>query len=197
MLRRSQVSLNYRATYELERIRSMMRGRARLERKIGLKYLFFLMRTQTRYRVELQSYWERSIVRKNVDSAAREHGSGWPYLRNDLARQNVLLLPRTQQALAQYEPIAFRAVVELCASRIPPPPPPVTAQVPEEAYSSHVVQPTVSHPAAQKELRDGIERMLRAGKSSALAEAGPKTVNEWADAWKEYDVGVSSSSSQR
>lgn len=129
------MALHYRATVELDRLRGMLRGRARLERKIGLKRLFFLMRTQTRYRVEQQSHWNRAIVRKNVDSAAREHGTSWQHLRNDLARQNVTLLPRMQQTLAQYEPLAFRAMVELCASHIPPPPPPKTATVPDEVYT--------------------------------------------------------------
>lgn len=188
MLRHSNFCLNYRATLELDRLRGMLRGRARLERKVGLKRLFFLMRSQTRYRVEQQSYWNRSIVRKNVDSAAQEHGTSWVYLRNDLARQNLMLLPRTQQILAQYEPLAFRAVVELCASRIPPPPPPLTAQVPAEAYASRPSDPLVSHPASKAALQKGIERMLKAGNSSVLRRDGPQTVDAWMDAWREFDV---------
>ncbi|CCW65649.1 unnamed protein product [Phytomonas sp. EM1] len=189
MLRQTSVLQHFRAKIELDRIRGLLRGRARLERKIGLKRLFFLMRTQTRYRVEQKAFWERAIVRKNVDSAAQEHGSSWMYLRNDLARQNLLLLPRTQQILAQYEPLAFRAIVELCASRLPPPPPPMTAQIPEEVYLLHASSSSESHPAARRELREGVERMLKAGKSEALEKGGPRTVEGWMDVWKEFDVG--------
>lgn len=190
MLRRTSTSLHFRAQLELDRIRGLMRGRARLERKIGLKRLFFLMRTQTRYRVEQKALWERAVVRKNVDSAAREHGTGWPHLRNDLARQNVMLLPKTQQTLAQYEPLAFRAVVELCASRIPPPPPPSSPQVPAEAYELAPQGSLTAHPAARRELREGVERMLSAGPSTALEREGGKEVEAWMDAWREYDVGA-------
>ncbi|AYU83695.1 mitoribosomal protein bL20m [Leishmania donovani] len=189
MLRSTGVSLYYRATAELDRLRGMLRGRARLERKVGLKRITFLMRTQTRYRVEHKAHWERAIVRKNVDSAAHEHGSGWQHLRNDLARQNLMLLPRTQQQLAQYEPLAFRAVMELCASRVAPPPPPMTAQVPEEAYATRPEDPKVAHPAARRQLKECIEHMLCTGRSEVLQREGPRTTQAWMDAWKEYDLG--------
>lgn len=193
MLRSTNISRYYRATAELDRLRGLLRGRARLEKKVGLKRITFLMRTSTRYRVEHKAHWERAIVRKNVDSAAHEHGSGWQHLRNDLARHNMFLLPKTQQQLALYEPLAFRAVMELCASRVPPPPPPVTAQVPEEAYARRAEDGATSHPAATRELREGVERMLRAGHSEKLLREGPRTVQAWADAWKAYDVDASSS----
>lgn len=188
MLRSTHASLNYRATLELDRVRGLLRGRARLERKVGVKRLTFLMRTQTRYRVEKQSYWERSIVRKNVDSAAHEHGSAWSHLRNDIARQNMMLLPRTQQHLAQYEPLAFRAVMELCASRIAPPPPPQTAKIPAEAYTASPKDNRVSHPAAARELREAVQRFLAAGKGSVVDAGGSHGVDDWLNAWKEYEV---------
>lgn len=190
MLRSTFPLLNYRATVELDRIRGLLRGRARLERKVGLKRLLFLMRTQTRYRVEQQSFWERAVVRKNVDSAAQEHGGSWSQLKNDLARHNIHLFPRSQQTLAQYEPLAFRAVMELCASHVPPPPPPLTAQVPVEAYMPTPEDPHVAHPAARRELQEGLARMLSSGSSSALSR-GPKTVEGWMDSWKEFDVAAS------
>lgn len=202
MLRATGVTLHYRAKLELDRIRGMLRGRARLERKVGLKRLFFLMRTQTRYRVEQQSLWNRAIVRKNVDSAAREHGTSWSYIRNDTARQNVTLLPKTLQMLAQYEPLAFRSLMEICASNIPPPPPPKTAVVPEETYELHSPKqepeaseeqkgPAPSHPAAQKELRELVNQMMKDMASSGNAELcsqSPRSADEWMDAWKAYDV---------
>lgn len=205
MLRSSSLSLHYRATAELDRIRGMLRGRARLEKKIGLKRLFFLMRSQTRYRIEQQSHWNRAIVRKNIDSAAREHGSGWPYLRNDLARQNVILLPAMQQTLAQYEPLAFRCLMELCSSRIPPPPPPMTAVIPEEVYevapfkdvsetasgstkdSDAPVKASASHPSAQRELKEGVARMLRATEPIPGVN-DLDDMNSWVNAWKQFDV---------
>ncbi|KAG8348822.1 hypothetical protein TRVL_00346 [Trypanosoma vivax] len=203
MLRRTLTYHHYRAKLELDRIRGMLRGRARLERKVGLKRLFFLMRTQTRYRVEQQSHWERAIVRKNVDSAAREHGTGWPHLRNEMGRQNVMLLPRTQQILAQYEPLAFRAVVELCASAIAPPPPPTFVNVPEEAYIpwppcndatgagsggvGATAENTMAHPASRVELRRGAERILGSG-PSILRDSVGGDVEQLMDAWKEFDV---------
>ena len=131
MLRQTLPSLHFRAAIEMDRVRGMLRGRARLERKLGLKKMLFLLRTQTKYRVELSSYWRKTVTRKNVDSAAREHGAGWSTMRNDLARQNVAILPRTQQTLAQYEPLAFRAMMELNGS--PRPPAPIKG-VPKEAY---------------------------------------------------------------
>lgn len=187
MLRSTTACLNYRARLELDRIRGLLRGRARLERKVGLKRLFFLMRMQTSYRVEMQSYWERAIVRKNVDSAAREHGSSWTYLRNDLARQNIVLQPRMQQMLAQYEPLSFRAVVELCSSRVPPPPSPPLPRVPEEAYALRSADPHVAHPAARRELLEGVERILDSP-SAVLRAKGPASADEWVNAWKEYDT---------
>ncbi|KAH9598263.1 hypothetical protein LSM04_009131 [Trypanosoma melophagium] len=195
MFRCTNASHNYRAALELDRIRSMLRGRARLERKVGLKRLYFLMRTQTRYRVEQQSHWNRAIVRKNIDSAAREHGTGWPQLRNELGRQNILLLPHTQQTLAQYEPLAFRAVIELCASRIPPPPPPAFVEVPEETYvewpaGEEKEKEEKAHPAARVELRRGVERVLHSGGPSLLRDSVNGSAEKLMDAWKEFDVAA-------
>jgi hypothetical protein len=134
MLRYSLLHRNYRAQIELDRVRPLLRGRAKYEKKIGLKKLFFMLRVQTKYRVELRRYKERALTRKNVDAALWEHNASWVTVRNDLARQNVALLPASQKRLALYEPLAFRAVVELCASRIPPPPAPDYKPIPPEAY---------------------------------------------------------------
>lgn len=191
MFQISCIARHYRAAIELDRIRGMLRGRARLERKVGLKRLFFLMRTQTRYRVEQQSHWNRAVVRKNVDSAAREHGSSWQYIRNDIARHNMILQPRMQQVLAQYEPLAFRALIEVCASRIPPPPPPLTASIPEEVYSIEALEKegdTSAHPAARRELKENVSRMLRSAGplDASVASRAPKDAESWCNVWKEY-----------
>lgn len=209
MLRNSYVLCHYRADIELDRIRGMLRGRARLERKVGLKRLFFLMRTQTRYRVEQQSHWSRAIVRKNIDSAAREHGTSWQYIRNDFAMHNIILLPKMQQILAQYEPLAFRALIELSASHVPPPPPPPTASIPEEAYylplretpadEKHLPSSSVpisisavsaSHPAARVELLNSVERMRRASEPHPKLTVHNSSLESWMQAWKEFDVST-------
>lgn len=208
MFKNSQFLQHYRAAAELDRIRGMLRGRARLERKVGLKRLFFLMRTQTRYRVEQQSHWSRAIVRKNIDSAAREHGTSWQYLRNDFAMHNIMLLPKMQQMLAQYEPLAFRALIELSASHVPPPPPPPTAIIPDEVYhlplreGSDEVKGHVSpsspvpmndssgvHPSARVELRSCVDRLRRASEPHPKLTTENNTVESWMEAWKEFDVG--------
>lgn len=207
MFRNSYVLHHYRADIELDRIRGMLRGRARLERKVGLKRLFFLMRTQTRYRVEQQSHWSRAIVRKNIDSATREHGTSWQYIRNDFAMHNIILLPKMQQLLAQYEPLAFRALLELSASHVSPPPPPPTASIPEEAYylplreelrdEKHLASSSgpisirdasASHPAARVELRSSVERMRRASEPHPQLNASNSSLESWMQAWKEFDV---------
>ncbi|EPY32308.1 hypothetical protein STCU_02876 [Strigomonas culicis] len=79
--------------------------------------------------------------------------------------------------------------MELCASHVPPPPPPLTAQVPAEAYAPMPEDPHVAHPAARRELREGVARMLSAGDSPALAK-GPRTVEAWVDSWKEFEAAA-------
>lgn len=146
-------------------------------------------------------------MRKNVDSAAREHGTCWQYLRNDFAMHNIILLPKMQQMLAQYEPLAFRSLIEVCGSHVPPPPPPPTATIPAEAYylpfsescnaendALHSSTPEntgngpAAHPSSRVELRRSIERMKRAMEPCSSLNAEEGTVESWMDAWKEFDV---------
>lgn len=163
-----------------------MRGRAKMERKIGIKRMTFLLRVQTKYRVELEGYWRKQVVRKNVDAAAVEHGAGWATIRNDLARQNIALVPTAQQMLAKYEPLAFRAVMELCASRIAPPPEPQGRGVPKAAYQFRPKDPLQSTQAAVSELSCSVTELL-AKNSEALAREGPKSLSQWLDAWKSFE----------
>ena len=187
MLRQTLPSLHFRAAIEMDRVRGMLRGRARLERKLGLKKMLFLLRTQTKYRVELSSYWRKTVTGKNVDSAAREHGAGWSTMRNDLARQNVAILPRTQQTLAQYEPLAFRAMMELNASAIAPPPAPIGKGVPKEAYVVPSTNPLDPSAAGLQFVRAKVREITRLP-SEQVAKKGPKTEAEWVDAWKKYEA---------
>ncbi|CUG91462.1 Hypothetical protein, putative [Bodo saltans] len=158
-----------------------------MERKVGISQIAFMMRTQTKYRVELASYWRKTVVRKGIDSAAVEHGSGWGPLKNDLARQNILLLPSAQAQLARYEPLAFRAVMELCASRIAPLQPPTVKPVPEEAYAAQPSSIQSATPAATRELREKLNIIL-SKPSPAVAQHSLKTVDAWLDAWKQFEV---------
>jgi hypothetical protein len=187
MLRQTQITLNYRARQEFDRMRSLLRGRAKLERKIGIKQISFSMRTLTKYRVEQGSYWRKTVVRKGIDSAAVEHGAGWGPLKNDLARQNVLLLPTAQAQIARYEPLAFRAVMELCSSRIAPLQPPTVKPVPVEAYAAQPSSIQDATPAATRELREKIGNIL-SKPSPTVAKHGLKTVDDWVDAWRQFEV---------
>lgn len=187
MFRQSNPLLHFRAAFEMDRVRGMLRGRARLERKLGLKKMLFLLRTQTKYRVERATYWRKTVTRKNIDSAAREHGAGWGTMKNDLARQNVALLPRTQQALAQYEPLAFRAIMELNASAIAPPPAPTGKGVPEEAYSLPSDDPQVATAAGVRFLKEKVQELTRLP-SEQVAKKGPKSMDEWVNAWKKFET---------
>lgn len=187
MLRRTDVCLHFRARAEFDRIRSMMRGRAKLERKIGIKQMTFIMRTQTAYRVELQSYWEKRLNRKRVDSAAVEHGVGWGPLKNDLARQDVLLSPTAQHNLATYEPLAFRAVVELASSKIPPPALPASRPVPPEAYEPRPTEPNTCTKASTKELSEMIDDIMARPLFASLAKEHNVRADGLLDAWKEFE----------
>lgn len=188
MLRRCEPRLNWRATYELDRVRNTMWGRAKLERKLGFKRMFFQLRCATKYRVSSKRFYDSSIIRRNVDAAAQEHGASWNSLRNDFARQNVILQTRSQQRLAQYEPLAFRSLVELAGSKIPPPPPPQPQLVPAEAYSEE--HASELHPTVSRELREAINKILYK-ESDALKQHGPASAEGWMDVWKEFEAPAS------
>lgn len=166
----------------------MMRGRAKLERKVGIKQMTFVLKTQTKYRVELLSYWRKSVLRKGIDSAATEHSStGWGALRNDLARQNVMLLTGAQANLAKYEPLAFRAIMELCSSRIAPLLPPTIQSVPPEAFAKSPSGVQEASQAGTRDLRNKVAAIL-AHPSPRVAQSGLKNVDDWVDAWKQFEV---------
>ena len=188
MFRRSSIALTWRAKVELDKARTLLRGRAKLERKLGIKFLFTEMRKRTAFRVELEKHQKRAIVRKNVDAAAAEHGTGWIHIRNDLARQNVVIMPRAQQLLAQYEPLAFRSVLELCSSNIAPPPSPTPARIPAEAYVPRPADPSQPTAASVVELEALVSKMMSKD-SKELSKHGYRTPQEWTRAWEEFDIG--------
>jgi hypothetical protein len=187
MIRSTGVSLSWRASHELDKARTLLRGRRRIERKLGIKYLFTNLRKRTTFRVELEKHQKRALVRKNIDSAAHEHGSGWSHIRNDLARQNVVIMPRMQQMLAQYEPLAFRSLMELCSSNIAPPPAPEPAAIPPQAYEPRPTDPQQPTAAAVVELEALVATMMSKG-SKDLARHGYKSPADWTNAWREFDI---------
>jgi hypothetical protein len=175
MLRSTPIACNWQARRQLERVRPMLMGRAGKERKLGHMLFTQRLRAETTHRVTSLSKTNGSHVRLNVDSALQEHGTDWSKARNDFARQNVALFPRSMQQLAQYEPMSFRALVELSASNIAPPPAP---------HDASKVAPAPYDPKlnALLELRGDVDRMLR-HKSKLQGQA-----DDWMDSWKQFAV---------
>eukprot|EP00331_Platyophrya_macrostoma_P024629 CAMPEP_0176436920 /NCGR_PEP_ID=MMETSP0127-20121128/18282_1 /TAXON_ID=938130 /ORGANISM="Platyophrya macrostoma, Strain WH" /LENGTH=165 /DNA_ID=CAMNT_0017820385 /DNA_START=134 /DNA_END=631 /DNA_ORIENTATION=+ len=149
----------------------------------------FMIRQQTRYRVELESYWRKTVIRKGIDSAVHEHGGSWSTLKNDMARQNIAILPTAQNHLAKYEPLAFRAVVELCASRIPPPQPPVAKSIPAEVYAPSRSSGDASTPCsvAVLELREKIADILGKKSTAVMQSTYGSDTERWLHAWQEFE----------
>ena len=168
----------WRAYKELDRVRHLLSGRQKLERKLGYKQLIGDLKSWSRHRASGLSYRSKSITRHNVDAAALEHGSGWNQIRSDLARQNVVLLPSAQKMLAQYEPLAFRALVELCSSNIPPPLPMPHDAVPPECYED---KKNDLDPAAMLQLRRLVEELN--ANQSVVSGTG---MEAWLGAWNEF-----------
>jgi ribosomal protein L20 len=123
MLRSSPVALGWKPRRYIERVMPMLNDRAKLERKLAVRKVLGRIRHETNRRNFDDHFMNRSIVRVGVNAAAREHGTDFPKLQHDLARQDVPLFPTTLQTLAIYEPMAFRALCELSASGIHPPTP--------------------------------------------------------------------------
>lgn len=197
MLRQTSANHGWRAQSELWRARPMLQGRARYEKSLGVREVTLRLTKETRFRTELRSFKNKTLIRKNIDAAAVEHGTGWVHIKNDLARQNIALLPTAQRILAQYEPLAFKSLLELCSSAIPPPPsaveenPVIPSSVYNVAASASLEQkatmPTV---AAGEELKAMVERMLTKP-SPALKAVCPRgdgaDVERWMDAWKDFE----------
>lgn len=175
MLRVSATRLWWAARKEVDQYRPMLMGRARMERRLGYKQIMFQLRTQCKFRVESKPAVEKQLIRAQADAAAKEQNTDWNAIRNDIARQKVQILPQTQATLAKYEPMAYRAMIELLASGIPPPPKPEHNRMPVEAVTNpgpHV---------AEAELDEAITRLQRTPSTiSAVAPADLKS------SWKRY-----------
>lgn len=178
MLRRTCLRWNWKAEKHTERIRTVLRGRAAHERKLGNREIIMRLKCETQYRTMGQKQYWSAVKRTNAGAAANELGTDYPRLINDCARQNVLLLPSMCSQLAKYEPLAFRALVEMCASAIPPPPPPAVNRVPPEAYSPQ------DSAATTAELKSDVKRLRRLSQHSPPLAA--VTTEEWVNAWTEF-----------
>ena len=121
MFRQSPARLNWRAKYELQRVRRYLPGRAKHEFKRAHMFVMAKLKNETENRLMTWKQARSSVRTVNVDAAAREQGATARALGNDLARQNVALNRGTLRRLALYEPLSFRAVCELGSSAIAPP----------------------------------------------------------------------------
>lgn len=173
----------------------MLRGRARHEKVLGVREVTLRLSKETRYRSQLKTYKNKTQVRKNIDAAAVEHGTGWSHMKNDLARQNVALLPTSQRILAQYEPLAFKSLLELCGSAIPPPPSAVEQHpnIPEAVYNAAAANAALEHKAAlptlaaEEELKVMVGRMIAKSSPALTASLSAKGSDAWLDTWKEFE----------
>lgn len=211
MLRSTGLNLEYKFRTEFWRARPLLRGRAKLEAKLGFKAVHVRLMKFTRFRLHHRKIDQRARIRTAVDSAAAEHGTGWAHLRNDLSKQNIHLYPSMQRLLAQYEPLAFRSVLEVASSSIVPPPSPLADRPviphlePLSIKHDYTSQPT---PAANRELKELIATMLRVDNATAAVtgastsalkrvKVGGKSIDtsevikaadEWKNAWKDFET---------
>uniref|UniRef100_A0A7S1PUJ5 Uncharacterized protein n=1 Tax=Neobodo designis TaxID=312471 RepID=A0A7S1PUJ5_NEODS len=166
MLRHSPVCLGWRPKAYVQKVMPLLASRAKVEFKIGRRVVLNRLKRATDKRLTTDKWMRNSVNRAAINAAAREHGSDFPKLTNDLARQDVVLNPTAMKTLAVYEPMSFRAVMELAASGIAPPTPksqvakpqrPVLEQLDEDVRR---IQATRSAVAADTELRDAWKRYV-------------------------------------
>lgn len=213
MLRQTPVALEHKFMREFLRARPLLRGRAKVEPKLGTRAVRLRLQKYTRFRTNHKSYDQRTRVRADVDAAAVEHGTGWAHIRNDLSRQAVHLFPTTQRLLAQYEPLAFRSMMELCSARIAPPSctlnnVPIVPRSEMNALKPDIDRSKQSTPAADLHLQELIANMIHSdnavinlsanGTSSALRRVKINGITpdnskvleasrSWMEAWKDFE----------
>lgn len=200
MFRSQQPLLYWKGVKQLTPASSAMWGRRKHERKLGAKRLLWQLIAQSRYRNDFKRPWERSINRAVISAVANENGTDWTSLSKDLARQNIVVGQEGLTKMAQFEPLAFRCLLELASSGIAPPPnisDPKTQTGLKELY--HQTNSSNSPSSVDDQLRVDIARMLKpksALKGSGNAEGRSldeilvqkkSVVDEWADAWKEFE----------
>ena len=166
MLRCTIPTLSYRPRGWIQRVMPLLPGKAKVEFKFARGKVLNRLKTATLRRKEIDAWTHNDTVKVAVGAAANEHGTSWAALTADLARQNVTLFPTAQRAVAVYEPMSFRALMELAGSGIAPPTPKASVPKPQLA------------PAAQLDVDVAA---LQRTKSAALAAD-----RDLRDAWKRY-----------
>ncbi|KNH07954.1 hypothetical protein XU18_1435 [Perkinsela sp. CCAP 1560/4] len=136
MLRGTTTCLAYYGQKYLTEMSRLLNGRGRHEAKLGRSYIRSHLRIATTYRAYFKSRYERGMRRSLLQGAFYEHGADYPKAMNDLARQKMLLSRPMMIRLAQYEPMAFRSILELISSGIYPVDQDVHSRALEQAYSN-------------------------------------------------------------
>ena len=188
-MRRSVVRGFWYGQQQFDRMYPNMKARQGHERKLGHITLRNLVHNESQNRREEDPVRQRSIDMTNLQAAANEQGTGEGRLRNDLSRQAVHLSRDTMIMLAQFEPMAFRSLVELAGSDISPPPrvDPEQLKAPREEGEL---------PPAEADLRYDVRRMLRKCASPTVAPDAaavkaatePDGTKQWAESWQEFCV---------
>ena len=197
MLQQSLTLRHFKGQEQLSKMLGTLTDRRRHERRLGLRTLLNRLLFRSEYRNSYQRPRARSELRQGVGASALESGTDWSASRNDLARQNCIVNLSSQHALAQLEPLAYRALMELASSEIPPPAAPDWT-----ATAGH--RRENEHQSVNDELRADIERMLgprsalsgsgRNFSSAVFAADGDKAaaeskaeITKWEEAWKEFE----------
>jgi ribosomal protein L20 len=192
MFRSQQLCLYWKATKELAPATAALHDRRKYERSLGTKFLLKGLILQSRHRHENKRPWERSIARTGINAVANENGNDWQSLSKDIARQNIVINQRCMHRIAQFEPLAFRCLLELSSSAIPPPP-----NVSDPTVQAELKQLHKQNGDVNEQLRVDIARLLKP--KSALKGSGRRSLGQegaddaaviegWADSWKEFDV---------
>jgi hypothetical protein len=176
---------NWKARWEFSRVADRLSGRARYEPGLTWRAMNQFMRRATDYRVTgIKNRYTSSITVQRFNAAAMEHGTHMGHIQKDQARHRMGLSNIALVNLAQYEPLSFRSVVELCASEISPPKP-LPDVVPSEVRNSTTVA---------DQLRKDVQRFLYLG---SLRKDGPlfnetklsppeKLTESWLNAAEEF-----------
>ena len=180
---------------QFDRMYVNMSNRQGHERKLGHITLQNLIHNESQNKREEDPPRNASVLAVNIQAAANEHGTSQRKLDHDLARQRVHLDKEMLRTLAHFEPMSFRALVELAGSGIAPPPrldpaalkaPMTTAPLPGEAPPAT---------AARADLEYDVRRMLRRAASPAVspdpevkaaAADLKKGTDAWMGSWREF-----------
>ena len=135
MFQKTTQALAYNGWAYLVQMSRLLQGRGKHERKLGVNYMRSHLRIATSYRAFFKDRYERGQRRSLLQAAFYEHGTDYVRVMNDLSRQKIILSRPMLVRLAQLEPMAFRSILELAGSDVPPPPQETTSRSLEKAYA--------------------------------------------------------------